>query len=93
MRVKSIYDFDPDYRGNARGEVWCVLCQKALRPNAKYRFLHLINGGVDVLHPDDEALYTPDGGDLGAHPVGNECVKKCGEWATKDRSIALVKES
>jgi len=45
--------------------------------------VHVINGGADVLHPDDEALYVPDGGDMGCHMLGPECRKRFGEFAFK----------
>lgn len=56
----------------------CAACGRELR--GKEYGIHIINGGGEVLHPDDEAEYWPDGGDMGVHYVGPECRKKFGEF-------------
>lgn len=51
----------------------CARCGAKVK-NPRY-WVHLINGGSTALHVDDEKIYTPDGGDLGAYAVGSECRK------------------
>lgn len=58
----------------------CAVCGREL--TGKQFVVHVINGGGEVLHPDDEFLYEPDGGDLGCHYIGPECRKKFGKFAT-----------
>jgi len=43
--------------------------------------VHVIDGGSNVLHPDDESEYQPDAGEMGFHFIGPECRKKFGEFA------------
>ena len=67
-----------------QGAAFCVLCKKTMKEGAIARYIHIINGGDDVLHPGDEAAYIPDEGDVGLHEIGNECAKKIGlEWTVK----------
>lgn len=63
-------------------ERYCCICQRDIKPGAKAREVHLVDGGMWALHPDDEALYTDDGGDLGMHLLGLDCAKKLGsDWS------------
>lgn len=59
----------------------CVVCGKECETHKQS--VHLIEGGAAILHPQDEALYKDDGGDMGFYPVGNDCVKKFNlkEWS------------
>lgn len=84
MRTLSIFAFCPDYRKKPKSDYYCVVCQKAIRKGSTHRLIHLVDGGNTVLHPQDEHLYQPDGGDCGLHPIGNDCAKKAGlEWSIK----------
>ena len=60
----------------------CACCGKHVNPKRMWA-VHVINGGSDVLHPADEHLYQPDGGDMGCHFVGSECRKQFGEFTFK----------
>lgn len=77
-RTKSL-DFDA--RPNPKTDFYCVKCQRDIKPGARHRMVHLIEGGYMILHPADEALYQPAAADLGLHPVGMDCARKIGlEW-------------
>lgn len=72
---------DYDARPRPKTDTFCCKCQKDIKGN-NYRWVRLINGGATVLHPADEALYTPDAGDLGWHRIGSDCARKLGlEWS------------
>jgi hypothetical protein len=59
----------------------CSCCgRKMAEANRRY-FVHMIDGGSNVLHPDDYEAYMADeavnkSGEMGLHPVGNTCAKK-----------------
>lgn len=67
----------------ARSNHPCIVCGKGVKETGPIWFVHVIDGGSRVLHPDDEAAYQPDGGDCGCHPVGPECRKLFGAFAFK----------
>lgn len=74
---------DFDARRDPKTDHWCCRCQKDIKPGQAHRMVHLVDGGAFVLHPDDEAIYTPDAGDCGGHPIGSDCARKLGlEWST-----------
>jgi hypothetical protein len=64
---------------------YCVACGRSVKPGMLYS-VHVINGGADILHPQDEANYTPDAGEMGWHNLGPECRKQFGDfvWAHED---------
>lgn len=62
------------------GNMPCAVCGKQINRKTAWA-VHVINGGGDVLHPEYEAHYQPDGGDMGCHLVGPECRKKFGDFA------------
>lgn len=83
-------DIDPkchDNRDKAKTDYTCYLCGRDINAKKDHFMIHVIHGGHEVLHPDDEAEYTTveDNGDLGGNPVGPTCVKKRGlvGWASK----------
>lgn len=81
-RVK---DIDGDYRRDPKTTVFCARCQKDLKPGQKRRFVHIVDGGSMVLHPEDEAVFNADPenlrGDLGGWPVGMDCARIIGlDW-------------
>lgn len=79
LRTKPWDDYDA--RREPRTNHFCIRCQKDIKPYAPVRWVHLISGGMTMLHPDSEASYASDGGDLGCHPVGMDCARKLGlEW-------------
>ena len=58
----------------------CVICRKDIT-GASCRWVHLIDGGASILHPDSLPAYVTDAGDMGLHPVGMDCAKRLGvEW-------------
>lgn len=72
---------DYDARRTPHTDHFCIKCQKDIKPGQPVRMVHLINGGIDILHPDDEAKYMPDAGEMGLHAVGSDCAQKIGlEW-------------
>lgn len=58
----------------------CIMCGKVVNPKRMWA-IHIIDGGMRVLHPEDEHLYQPDAGEMGCHMVGSECRKQFGEFA------------
>lgn len=60
----------------------CAACGKELKSKNTF-FVHVIDGGSNVLHPEDEALYVEDAGEMGHHEIGSECAKKFGKFAYK----------
>ncbi len=57
--------------GSAYG---CIVCGLPT-PSPRF-YCHVIEGGGVALHPDDEHLYVPDGGDMCHLPLGSECLRK-----------------
>lgn len=92
LRVKFM---DADFRREPKTSSWCCMCQNDLNPEKPYRHVRLVHGGMFILHPEDEARYTPgcellfeDGavercqGDMGGFKIGPECIRKIGlEWS------------
>lgn len=60
----------------------CACCGREMTSANRY-MLHVIDGGANVLHPDDEHLYETDSGDMDWHAVGPECAKKFKGFAKK----------
>ncbi len=80
---RKIY-LDADFRRESKTERYCCMCQKDIRPDQPVRHVHIIDGGMWVLHPQDEGIYRPDGGDCGSHLIGPNCARKLGmEWSAK----------
>lgn len=82
----GLYDLDPDYRRDPRTQHFCSLCQKDIKhaPD-ETAYLHFVDGGMWILSVADEARYEAmsakqpgrqDAGELGFHPVGNDCARK-----------------
>lgn len=72
---------DYDSRPRPKTQHYCCKCQRDLAPGAAHRMVHLIDGGLMVLHPADESLYLADAGDVGLHPIGMDCARQLGmEW-------------
>lgn len=81
MRLQHTSQCDPDFRRQQKTSHFCWRCQKDLKPGQPYREIHIIEGGAEILHPDDESEYVSDGGDMYFFPVGMDCAKKIGlEW-------------
>ncbi len=86
MRTK-FFDYDARRKG-ALPDLYCARCQKDLKPGQPHRWVHLIEGGHIVLHPEDEAEYVADAGDCGLHPVGMDCAKKIGlAWTWPETKV------
>ena len=67
----------------------CYCCGKSMRGKT-LREIHVINGGLEVLHPDDEFLYSSDAGDLYWYAIGPECARQLGlEWTYKPERKVL----
>jgi hypothetical protein len=65
---------------------YCIRCAKDIKLNSPARSVHVIGGGSEILHPDDEAFYVPepDGSDMGQHLVGSDCARIIElEWTSK----------
>jgi hypothetical protein len=60
----------------------CAACGREMKE--KVWAVHVIDGGARVLHPEDEAAYSPDSGEMGFHFVGPECRKKFGSFVRAD---------
>lgn len=64
------------------GDFFCYRCGKTIQPGRHHRMVHIIDGGLSILHPQDESRYVSDAGDMGAHPLGLDCARKIGlEWS------------
>jgi hypothetical protein len=61
----------------------CAACGRAIKEGSERWFVHVIDGGANVLHPDDEPNYEPDSGNMDFHAVGPECRKKFKDFAVK----------
>ena len=60
----------------------CCCCDKPIARGRITRMVHLVDGGGQVLHPQDEHLYQSDEGDCLWLPIGSECVKRLGKaWS------------
>jgi hypothetical protein len=80
LRTKPWDDYDA--RRDPKTTHFCARCQKDIKPGQPVRWVHLINGGMTLLHPASEADYVSDAGELGSHPVGLDCARKLGlEWS------------
>lgn len=64
---------------HARTDRPCAACGRPL--TGREFAVHVIDGGLNVLHPNDAGQYVSDGGEMGLHVVGPECRKKFGEFA------------
>lgn len=65
----------------------CCVCGKTLA--RVIDMVHLINGGADILHPDDEHLYESNAGNCGCFPIGADCARRVGmEWTFKNPRFA-----
>jgi hypothetical protein len=62
-RFDSVYHDDP-----------CFICGREVK-KPRY-WAHVVDGGANFLHKDDESLYVDDGGDMYLHPIGPSCAKK-----------------
>jgi hypothetical protein len=68
---------------NMTGHNPCAVCGREMKGGNHYA-VHVIDGGDNILHPEDEDEYIDDGGDMYWHPVGPECRKKFGTFAVKN---------
>lgn len=89
-RTKFI-DFDA--RREPKTERFCTCCQRDIKPGAKVRWVHQVNGGPFALHPADEAAFAAAGidaqrGDMYFFIIGMECARKLGlEWSIPDEEF------
>jgi hypothetical protein len=67
---------------------FCVRCQKDIKPKSPARVVHLVDGNVAALHPEDEAIYAQvvnKSGDGGSWLLGMDCAKIVGfEWSVPE---------
>lgn len=72
---------DFDARPKPKTDLYCIRCQKDIKPGAQHRMVRLVDGGYMVLHPEDDAKFPASGDDYGLHRIGTDCAKKLGlEW-------------
>lgn len=79
---------DGDFRRDPKTDCFCARCQKDLKQDQPRRWVHIVDGGGAVLHPEDEAIFaaSPEAqpGDLYWFPVGMDCARKIGlEFTTE----------
>jgi len=69
-----------DHSRNAeRAKNPCAVCGRHVKHPAGW--VHIVEGGLEILHPDDEANYDQDDpGNVGCHPVGSRCAKALKGW-------------
>jgi hypothetical protein len=81
MSYRKNRNWDPDYRREPKTDLYCAHCQKDLDPKQAYRRVHVVDGGANLIHPDDEALWSVDphhSDEQRMYPVGPECAKRLG---------------
>jgi hypothetical protein len=72
---------DYDARPRPKTDFSCIACQRDLDPKRNVRRVHCVDGGAFALHPDEEAAYVADSGEMGWFPIGADCAKRLGlEW-------------
>lgn len=82
IKTKNVFEFNPDWGKTPATACFCFRCNRDLKPGQSRRWIHLIDGGAAILHPDSEADYVSDGGDMYYFPVGMDCAKIIGlEWS------------
>lgn len=64
---------DPDYRRDPKTSSYCVRCQKDLKAGQTFRWVHLTEDGMEVIHPSEEPVV---GGQWGR--IGSECLRTIG---------------
>ena len=67
--MKRTFEFDGDFRRNPKTNLFCVVCQKDLKPGSKYSYFYW-SDCCTAVHPD-----AIDGTEL-LSPVGPECAKQ-----------------
>jgi hypothetical protein len=83
-RLYRTTELDYDSRRKPKTNRSCVRCQRDIKPFSPARSVHVIDGGISILHPEDEDKYVPDGDDCGAFLVGMDCARLIGmEWTTE----------
>lgn len=79
-------ELDYDARRQPKTDRSCVRCQKDIKPSSPTRSVHVVEGGIAILHPADEDKYAasgPHSGDCGSFEVGIDCARIIGmEWTT-----------
>lgn len=84
LKLLNAFDCDPDFRRDPKTQLFCWRCQKDLKPDQAKRWIHLVDGGNQILHPDSEGDYRSDEADCGFLPVGMDCARKIGiEWTSE----------
>ncbi len=82
---------DPDNRRDPKTNFACIRCARDLRPGQPHRWVRVVGGGAQVLHPEDEAIFHADEeamrGDLGGWPIGMDCARKVGLAFTVEPSV------
>ena len=91
-RSKKII-FSGRRKGSRPPEEYCYCCGKSMRGKT-LRMIHVINGGMAALHPEDEALYESDAGDMLWFAIGPSCARQLGlDWTYKLSVSAETQES
>lgn len=56
----------------------CVICGREVKPGPKTAYVHLHYGGGVAILPEEEEQANREcpGGNLGAYPVGADCLRK-----------------
>lgn len=80
---------DPNYNRDPKTDFFCCNCQKDIKKDSKFYWAHIIGGGTEILHPEDEAKYDDDdGGNMDFFPIGPECAGRFGlEWFITDEEF------
>lgn len=54
---------------------FCIICGKEIKNPLKAHYLHVHNGGGDIVSEEEAARLDP-AADLGGQPVGSDCWRK-----------------
>ena len=78
---------DPDFTRNPKTSLFCCVCQRDIKGDARF-FARVVDGGFFAVHPEDEGLVPDDyPEDFGTLPVGPECARRIGrEWLKESSS-------
>jgi len=78
MKLYRTTFLDPDNRREPKTDDNCVRCHRDFKTTDKFRWVHIIEGGASVLHPEDEGKYNDPAADLYMHKIGMACARKIG---------------
>ena len=68
---------DYDARPRPKTSLWCVKCQKDLKPDRPNRLAY-VTGEMEAVHCDDLPEYVRQPSDFGFLAIGSDCARRVG---------------